>query len=176
MSVQLSSIINKLFWFNTVVLTMLYCLVHHNVNSAFFRRRSEHTDWNVVLKPMVLFRTTPTHLDIVITWCYRKPFHKRKLNASRTFDFSLFSKLYTWQKTGWIYNRNNCQDYFADWNRLVYNYIDQPVEIKLLDAFWGITNKRLYIMFFHFFSCTLCLSSKPEYIKKKFKEKIIAHA
>ena len=127
------------------------------------------------VNPTVLFRTTPTHLDIVITWCYRKPFHKRKLNASRTFDFSLFSKLYTWQKTGWIYNRNNCQDYFADWNRLVYNYIDQPVEIKLLDAFWGITNKRLYIMFFHFFSCTLCLSSKPEYIKKKNLRKRSSH-
>ena len=23
----------------------------------------------------VLFRTTPTHLEIVITWCYHKPFH-----------------------------------------------------------------------------------------------------
>ena len=29
----------------------------------------------VELKPQVLFRTTPTHLEIVITWCYRKPVH-----------------------------------------------------------------------------------------------------
>ena len=23
---------------------------------------------------MILFKTTPTHLEIIITWCYRKPF------------------------------------------------------------------------------------------------------
>ena len=39
------------------------------------RRQSEHTDRNIELKPTVLFRTTPTHLEIIITWCYRKPFH-----------------------------------------------------------------------------------------------------
>ena len=38
----------------------------------FSRRRSEHTDQNVELKPTVLFRTIPNSLEIVITWCYRK--------------------------------------------------------------------------------------------------------
>ena len=47
------------------------------VRSCFLQKTisSEHTDQNVKLKPTVLFRTTPTHLEIVITWCYRKPFH-----------------------------------------------------------------------------------------------------
>ena len=27
------------------------------------------------VNPTVLFRTTPTHLEIVITWCYRKLFY-----------------------------------------------------------------------------------------------------
>ena len=39
----------------------------------FSRKRSEHTDQNIKLKPTVLFRTTPTQLEIIITWCYRKP-------------------------------------------------------------------------------------------------------
>ena len=39
------------------------------------RRRSEHTDRNVELKPMVLFRTSPTHWEIIITWCYCKLSH-----------------------------------------------------------------------------------------------------
>ena len=34
--------------------------------SSFSRRRSEHTDRNVELKPTVLFRTTPTHLEIAV--------------------------------------------------------------------------------------------------------------
>ena len=37
--------------------------------------RSEHTDRNVKLKPTVLFTTLSTHIEIGITWCYRKPFH-----------------------------------------------------------------------------------------------------
>ena len=42
---------------------------------AFSRRRSEHTDQNVELKPTVIFRTTPTQLEIIITWCYCKPYY-----------------------------------------------------------------------------------------------------
>ena len=45
---------------------------------AFSRRRLKHTDWNIELKPTVLFWTTPTPLDIVITWYYHKPFHTLK--------------------------------------------------------------------------------------------------
>ena len=39
------------------------------------RRWLEHTGENIELNPTALFRTIPTHLDIVITWCYCKPFH-----------------------------------------------------------------------------------------------------
>ena len=28
---------------------------------------------NAKLNPLVLFRTTPTHSEIIITWCYHKP-------------------------------------------------------------------------------------------------------
>ena len=45
------------------------------VYKAFSRRSSEHTDRNVELKSTILFRTTPTHLEIIITWCYRKPYY-----------------------------------------------------------------------------------------------------
>ena len=56
--------------YNNIVIIILHS------NCLFFsRRRSEHTDRNVELKPTVLLRTIPTHLEIVITWCYRKPFH-----------------------------------------------------------------------------------------------------
>ena len=39
-------------------------------NSSFSRRWSEHSDWKSELKPWVHFRTTPTHYEIIITWCY----------------------------------------------------------------------------------------------------------
>ena len=43
-------------------------------SQIFSRKWSEQTEWNVeLMKPTVLFRTTPTHLEIIITWCYRKP-------------------------------------------------------------------------------------------------------
>ena len=48
------------------------------ISMNFSRRRSEHTDRKVELKPMVLFRTTPTRLKIIITWCFRKPFYDNK--------------------------------------------------------------------------------------------------
>ena len=54
----------------------------------FSRRRSEHTDQNVKLKPLVLFRTTPTHLEIIITWCYRKPYYIDMFS----FSFPFFSR------------------------------------------------------------------------------------
>ena len=45
------------------------------LEKAASRRRSEHTDRNIELQPTVLFRTTPNSLEIVIAWCYRKPFY-----------------------------------------------------------------------------------------------------
>ena len=44
---------------------------------AFSRRRSEHTDRNVELTNGS-FQNHPNSFEIVITWCYRKPFHTVK--------------------------------------------------------------------------------------------------
>ena len=41
---------------NSIFMSRVY-----ETKKAFSRRRSEHTDRNVKLKPTVLFRTTPTH-------------------------------------------------------------------------------------------------------------------
>ena len=42
--------------------------------NLFSRRRSEHADRNVELTQTVRLRTTQL-IEIIITWCYRKPFH-----------------------------------------------------------------------------------------------------
>ena len=52
--------------------------------------RQEHTDRNVELKQTVLYRTTPTHLEIIITRCYRIP------NSNRIYTIQS-RKSYWWQ-------------------------------------------------------------------------------
>ena len=91
--------------FRSVCSDRLLERIETNGSFQFFRRRSEseHTDRNVELKPSVLFRTTPTHLEIVITWCYRKPFHvvfpPRKVSNPTCIILKLSLKYFSLDKT-----------------------------------------------------------------------------
>ena len=85
--------------------------------SVCFDRRSEHTDRNVELKPISMlwstirahwlkrwvetkgsFQNHPNSLEIVITWCYRKPFYiciPCNWWINLTFRMNLFSSHWT---------------------------------------------------------------------------------
>ena len=59
---------------NIYILSLQTAVSLHKQSVTFSRRRSEHTDRKVELKPTVLFRTTPTQLEVFIACCYRKAY------------------------------------------------------------------------------------------------------
>ena len=64
----------KAFWLG---LQVHFCTVYmyaFTTGQHCCRRRSEHIDRNVKLKPTVIFRTSPTHQRQSLLWCYRKTF------------------------------------------------------------------------------------------------------
>ena len=80
------------------------------------------------LKPTVLFRTTPTHLEIVITWCYRKPFHLtyppcKVSNPNQLYKIGSGSNKYIC-----LFPSNG--DYF----RLIEDYLFTCVPLKTLET------------------------------------------
>ena len=65
---------------------------------AFSRRRSEHTDRPAELKPTVIFRTTPTQLEIIISWCYSKPcyYHISTMHSFKSFVSFCYPSNLSW--------------------------------------------------------------------------------
>ena len=72
----------RCFWSCTKVFYLIFSISRLRA-SVLMSKQHQSPAWSPeddqstpikTLKPTVLFRTTPTHLEIIITWCYLKPF------------------------------------------------------------------------------------------------------